>query len=242
MHSPSSTLYSNVLDMSRWAMANLNRGELDGNRILKSSTYDVMWKPAGDQFQDVGISWFLTKYRGHFVVNHAGGDTGFVSLLVLIPDKKIAVVMMSNYDRASLRVINNAALDIALGLKPEPIVIKKAIDRVLYKTISAEGVEAAVKQYNELKKNQPQAYDFQERLLNNLGYNLIRQGKFKEAIRVFQLNVEAYPQSSNVYDSLGEAYMNNGDKALAIENYEKALKLDPGNTNAVQMLNKLRAQ
>jgi cytochrome c-type biogenesis protein CcmH/NrfG len=44
-----------------------------------------------------------------------------------------------------------------------------------------------------------------------------------------------------VYDSLGEAYMKNGDKELAIENYEKSLKLDPGNANAVEMLKRLRA-
>ncbi|HSB12601.1 MAG TPA: serine hydrolase [Blastocatellia bacterium] len=242
MHSPSSTLYSNVLDMSRWAMANMNRGELDGKRILKSSTYDLMWKPAGEQFQNVGISWFLTKYKDHFVVNHGGGDTGFASLLVLIPEKKAAVVMMSNYDRAVLRVINNAALDIALGLKPEPIVIKTPIDGVLYKTVSVRGLDAAVTQYYDLKKTQPQAYDFQERFLNILGYNFIRQKKLKEAIRILQLNVEAYPRSSNVYDSLGEAYMLNGNKALAVENYEMSLKLNPGNTNAVEMLKKLRAQ
>jgi CubicO group peptidase (beta-lactamase class C family) len=242
MHSPSSTLYSNVLDMSRWAMANMNRGELDGKRILKSSTYDLMWKPPAVQFQQIGISWFLTKYKDLSVVTHSGGDTGFVSNLVLLPEKNVAVVMMSNYDRAPLQLITNVALDIALGVKPEPIVIKTQIDKVLFKTISTEGLEAAVKQYYELKRNQPQAYDFRERLLNTLGYNLIRQGKLKEAIRVLQLNVEAYPASSNVYDSLGEAYMRNGEKALAIENYEKSLKLDAANANAVEMLKKLRAQ
>jgi CubicO group peptidase (beta-lactamase class C family) len=242
VHSPSSTLYSNVLEMSRWAIANLNRGELDGKRILKAATYDVMWRPAGEQFPQIGISWFLQKYREQFVVTHSGGDTGFVSNLVLLPEKKIAVVMMSNYDRAPLRAITNAALDVAMGLKPEPVVIRTPIDKVLFKTISADGIEAGVKQYYELKKNQPEAYDFQERHLNSLGYNFINQGKFKEAIRVFQLNVEAFPQSSNVYDSLGEAYMRNGDKAPAIENYEKSLKLDPGNNGAVEALKKLRAQ
>jgi len=231
-----------VLEMSRWAIANLNRGELDGKRILKPSTYELMWKPAGEQFPQIGISWFLNKYREHAVVMHSGGDTGFVSNLVLIPEKKIAVVMMSNYDRAPLRAITNAALDVALGLTPEPVVIKPQIDKVLYRAISSDGLEAAVKQYYELKKNQPQSYDFQERLLNRLGYNFISQGKLKEAIRVLQLNVEAYPNSSNVYDSLGEAYMRNGEKAPAIENYEKSLKLDPGNTGAVEALKKLRAQ
>ena len=241
MHSPSSTLYSSVLDMSRWAMANLNRGELHGKRILKSSTYDLMWKPAGEQFGQIGISWFLNKYKGFGLVTHSGGDTGFVSNLVLIPEKKIAVVMMSNYDRARLRPLTFAALDVALGIKPEPVVIKPQIDSVFYKTMSAQGLDAAVKQYFELKKNQPEEFDFQEQLLNNLGYQLMGQGKLKEAIRVLQVNVVSYPSSSNVYDSLAEAYMKNGEKAAAIENYEKSLKLDPANTNAVDMLKKLRA-
>jgi CubicO group peptidase (beta-lactamase class C family) len=46
MHSPSSNLHSNVLDMARWAIANMNRGELEGHRILQTATHDVMWKPA----------------------------------------------------------------------------------------------------------------------------------------------------------------------------------------------------
>jgi CubicO group peptidase (beta-lactamase class C family) len=243
MHSPSSTLYSNVVDMSRWAMANMNRGELDGRRILKASTYDEMWKPAGEKFTRVGISWFLGEYRGHRTVSHGGGDTGFRSNLVMIPDLKIAVVMMSNFDGASsLGEITPAALDIALGLKPEPLVIRIAIAKMVGRAIAKSGIDSAIAQYRDLKKNQPQGYDFSENQLNRLGYRLMQEGKLKEAIRILQLNVEAYPQSGNVYDSLGEAYMKNGDKQLAIENYEKSLKLDPGNANAVEMLKKLRGQ
>ena len=241
MHSPSSTLYSNVMDMARWAMANMNRGELDGKRILKASTYDEMWKPAGEQFTRVGISWFLGEYRGNRTIGHGGSDTGFVSSLRMIPDKRIAVVMMSNFNETSLGKLTNAALDVALGLKPEPLVIKTPIAKTLSRMIATTGIEPAVAQYRDLKKNQPQGYDFSEQQLNTLGYSLMQQGKIKEAIRVFQLNVEAYPQSGNVYDSLGEAYMKNGDKELAIENYEKSLKLDPGNANAVEMLKKLKA-
>jgi hypothetical protein len=222
-------------------MANMNRGELDGQRILKDSTYDIMWKPAGEKWQQIGISWFLGKYREHRTVSHSGGDTGFVSNLMMIPDKSIAVVMMSNFDRAALRPLTNAALDVALGLKPEPIVFKPGIAKTLYQIITAEGIDSAAGKYRDLKKNQPDAYDFQERELNGLGYNLLGQKKIKEAIKVFQLNVEAYPESSNVYDSLGEAYMLNGEKAPAIENYEKSLKLNPNNANAVEKLKLLMA-
>src|SRR5262249_41860482 len=60
-HTPSSNLHSNVEDMTLWMLANINRGELDGKRILRSSTYDVMWKPAAavPNRGHVGISWFL---------------------------------------------------------------------------------------------------------------------------------------------------------------------------------------
>ncbi len=75
-----------------------------------------------------------------------------------------------------------------------------------------------------------------------LGYRLLGMKKVKEAIEIFKLNVEAYPQSANVYDSLGEAYMINGDKKLAIRNYQRVVKLNPQNNNAVEILKKLRGQ
>jgi Flp pilus assembly protein TadD len=54
--------------------------------------------------------------------------------------------------------------------------------------------------------------------------------------------VEAFPSSWNVYDGLGEAFMKNGNKELAIENYKKSLQLNPGNSNAEEMLKKLVSQ
>ena len=74
------------------------------------------------------------------------------------------------------------------------------------------------------------------------GYRLLNMKKVREAIEIFKLNVEAYQQSANVYDSLGEAYMINGDKELAIRNYQRAVELNPQNTNAIEMLKKLRVQ
>jgi uncharacterized membrane protein len=118
---------------------------------------------------------------------------------------------------------------------------RKSIAETLSSTIASNGVDEAAKQYHDLKVAATGPYNFDEGELNNLGYELIRANKFKEAIRIFQLNVEAYPQSSNVYDSLGEAYMNDGDKRRAIANYQKSLELNPKNGNAVLMLQKLNA-
>jgi len=109
----------------------------------------------------------------------------------------------------------------------------------LYTTIIEQGIEAAVKQYEEMKKNGIQITEYE---MNDLGYQLLGLNKLKEAIEIFKLNVKAYPQSFNVYDSLGEAYMINGDDELAIQNYEKSLELNPRNTTAVQMIKKIKGK
>jgi uncharacterized membrane protein len=118
---------------------------------------------------------------------------------------------------------------------------RKSIAETLSATIASSGIDAAAKQYHDLKAAEPSTYNFDEGELNSLGYQLIGTKKFKEAIGILQLNVEAYPQSSNVYDSLGEAYMDDGDKPLAIANYQKSLELNPKNRGAVVMLQKLNA-
>ncbi|MBC8184744.1 tetratricopeptide repeat protein [candidate division KSB1 bacterium] len=71
-------------------------------------------------------------------------------------------------------------------------------------------------------------------------YYLIGAGKINEAIEIFKLNVIEFPESANVYDSLGEAFMKNGDNKLAIKNYEESLKLNPNNENAIKMLKELK--
>jgi tetratricopeptide (TPR) repeat protein len=126
--------------------------------------------------------------------------------------------------------------DVKAGFDP-----RRSIAETLSATIASRGVDAAIKQYHDLKAAQPTTYNFDENQLNSLGYRLLNAKKFNDAIRVFQLNIEAYPQSSNVYDSLAEAYMNDGNKPLAIVNYQKSLQLNPKNRNAIVYLQKLNA-
>ena len=76
--------------------------------------------------------------------------------------------------------------------------------------------------------------------LNNAGYQLIAINKIKEAIEVFALNVKLFPGAWNTYDSLGEAYALAGNKKLAIENYEKSIKLNPKSESGPAALAKLK--
>ncbi|MEK6407730.1 MAG: serine hydrolase [Acidobacteriota bacterium] len=109
-----------------------------------------------------------------------------------------------------------------------------------YELLMAGKVAEAIEAYKKIKREQPANVAVAEARLNDLGYSLLREKKLVEAIAVLKVNAELYPQSSNAYDSLGEAYMENGDKALAKVNYKKSLELNPGNKNAVGMLEKLQ--
>lgn len=106
----------------------------------------------------------------------------------------------------------------------------------------AEGgtAEQAVKLYRALR--QGDLYDFSEPELNTLGYELLGAGRVAEAVEIFKLNVEAFPEAFNTYDSLAEAYAVRGDKGLAIKNYRRSLELNPQNTNAAEKLKELEGK
>jgi len=91
--------------------------------------------------------------------------------------------------------------------------------------ILKEGAPAALATYRKRKLKAEKGIS--ETLMNQLGYRLLSLKKVSDAIAVFLQNTEDCPKSGNTWDSLAEAYMNNGDKGRAIQDYQKSLELDP---------------
>ena len=118
---------------------------------------------------------------------------------------------------------------------------KKSIGALVYETTQKQGLDAALKQYKEAKQNQADAFLFAPGQLNVVGYKLLQHGKVKEALEFFKLNVESYPDKALVYDSLGDAYLANGDKEQATKSFKKSLELDGANTSAIESLRSLGA-
>jgi Tfp pilus assembly protein PilF len=95
----------------------------------------------------------------------------------------------------------------------------------------AAKVSAMLKQ---ARKKDPDATVLPEATVNLIGYEFLQAGDTRSALEVMQLNVEAYPDSPNVYDSLADAYVAAGQKDLALQNSKKALDLLASDTTDAQ--------
>jgi CubicO group peptidase (beta-lactamase class C family) len=228
------SLYSTVEDMYLWDQA------LYTDKLLSAQSKALMYKPFLD---DYGYGWVITNAsfkqndQPVQVITHNGGINGFTTTIVRFPKEKNLIVMLDNTGSEYLDRLSDSIGKIIYNQPYESP--KISIVPVLRKTIAEKGIEAGIAQYRELKAKQATTYDFAEGELNRLGYILLRSGKSKEAIEIFKLNVEAYPQRSNTYDSLAEAYQSSNDRELATQNYKKALELDPNNTSATEALKRL---
>jgi tetratricopeptide (TPR) repeat protein len=152
----------------------------------------------------------------------------------IVNTRKIAAVVYGG------RLFPKSSLDKMLA-KVEALAARKTVVQMLLETYSAKGVDAMIQRYRELQSAKTPPTEISEDDLNTVGYELMGRKRIKDAIKILELNAVAYPQSSNVYDSLGESYVEDGDKKLAIENFERSLKLDPKNRNAIEKLKQLKA-
>lgn len=174
---------------------------------------------------------------------HWGDNGDSKAYFVAFEKEKLGMVVFANAFNG-LSIVPEIVAEALGGQQPALAWIKyesyKSPSRKLFKNIQASGAEAALREYRQWRTGRPASELINEGQMNRLGYSLLGLKRVKDAIEVFKLNVEDYPQSFNTYDSLGEAYMIDGNKAPAIKNYERSVELNPANANGVGMLKKLR--
>lgn len=127
---------------------------------------------------------------------------------------------------------------VTLAGQPVPF---DAAGTAFVRRIRMEGIAAAAAEFEARRSRNPDAVLFDESTLNAAGYRILGEGRKADAIEVFKLNVRAYPQSANVYDSLAEAYLESGDKAAAAQWYRQALRRSPADDRVRSILQKLGA-
>jgi CubicO group peptidase (beta-lactamase class C family) len=229
------SLYSTVEDLHRWDRA------LYGDTLLPAALKQKMFTPGLEHY---GFGWgieSMTLDDGKTqvaLIGHSGGINGFSTRIFRGAEGKEVVILLDNTSRGDkLKELAAGLFSVMHGIAPR--VPRPSIREHLSAMLDTAPVADVIAKYRELKATKPNGYDFSVGQLNTLGYQLMRGGKVADAIEVFKLNVEMFPKDGNVYDSLGEAYLQQGDKDQARANYRKSLELDPSNANATSVLQRM---
>jgi len=223
------SLYTTAADYAQFVAALMN------NRGLEKNTIKTMLSPQIEV--EKNVSWSLGFGREHTPNGRAfwqWGDYGiFRNYVVAYPEEKIGVVYLTNSENGLS--IGQDVLDLAVGggqdygLAHLKYARHDSPSMALVRTVRTQGVDEAMRLYREQRKKDPSYY--KESDLNGLGYALMNGGRVGEAIEILKLNVDSFPESANVYDSLAEAYMKSGDDGQAVILYKKAIETAPGDSH-----------
>lgn len=232
------SIYSTVEDLFKWDQS------LYEDKILSAESKKLMFTPGlgnygyGIRITDESIGKTDQKTK---IIGHGGAINGFNSLILRAVEKQQTVIILDNVNLGQHH--GRIALSIIGILNGQPFdPPKKSIAETLYKIAVERGAAPAVAEYRKLKAENSPAFDFSEAELNKLGYQLVGLKRRKDAIEIFKLNVEMFPNAANPYDTLGEAYLEDGEKELALANYKKAAELDPKNANALLIVRRLEGK
>ncbi len=213
-------------------------------KVSESGTNNILGKPEKlSETISWGLGWGLQTTADGLAFWH-WGDNGNTKAYVLVYDKQQFGLVVFTDGANGLTIVPEIVSEALGGQQPALSWLKygsyKSPSKALLKTILAKGAAAALTEYRQTRKGRPASEALDENQMNRLGYDLMGGQLVKDSIEVFKQNVEDYPQSANGYDSLAEAYARDGQKELAIKNYQRSLELDPKNDNAADSLKKLR--
>lgn len=231
------SLYSTVEDLYTWDQA------LYTDQLLPQKYMDLYFKPYIPAFGNYkyAYGWAVGKDAiGNTtdsieVITHDGGINGFNTSISRSISDQFLVVLLNNTGGAPLYEITKAIRGIMYDKTYD--LPKQSLAYHLLAVVQKEGIEAGIDYYNTAKYDD--AVNLNENEMNDIGYQLMNDNKVKEAAEVFKLNIDAFAQSFNVYDSYGEALMNLGDYENAIKNYKKSIEINPANQGGIEMLKKL---
>lgn len=120
---PAGSIFSNAKDLSRWVIALMNDGKVEGKQVLSSSLINQMVQHhipvpgESDSFYGYGLTVF--KYKGLEFVGHGGFSRGYGSMIQMVPSRKFAVIVLTNKSGETMRKSLNKATEIGLGLKDD---------------------------------------------------------------------------------------------------------------------------
>lgn len=221
-------LLSTTEDLLRWDQS------LYTEKLVSRESLEEIFTPYKNNY---AYGWIIGKKFERQTTSHSGSNIGFSSFILRFPIEKVTIIILSNSDETSATKVANNLSAITFG-EPYKLPIPRISDVIAAKLVEKD-VKSAMQLYRELKNNQPDKYDFREELLDDLGWDLVENERYADALEIFKSNVENFPNSANAYDSLGEIYLLNKNYDLALANFRKFLELDAQNEHAKEMIKKV---
>ena len=240
-------LYSTVDDMLKW-----HEG-LFGDRVLTQQSKALMFQRHIDNNGYGCAVGAYVKGDGsgpNTLVFGMGGTSGAASVSFRLVDDRISIILLGNIRQIPQGQIASNITNILVDISVNPIPVSSI--PAFYARLMKEDHATVLADYRvaldsrsrskELANERGQVEFPQEGEINQLGYQLLGVGRLEDAIRVFQFNVAAFPESWNAYDSLGEAYALGDHHSKAIESYRKSIEMNPANTTGIEALRRLEAK
>jgi CubicO group peptidase (beta-lactamase class C family) len=239
-------LHTTIEDFTKFALASLytNKKNPKNQHILTAATLEEMMEPAVASNGSYGLGYQVDAIDGTAKVlrGHGGANTGWHALFMVDPVTNDGFIMITNGGAGS-NIYRQVFCDWIFWETGESLGnrcnIVPSVANKMKQIIDAKGIANIEETYGDLKKNEADTYNFSESQLNQLGYHYLRNAEIENAVAIFKLNADTFPKSSNVYDSYGEALLANGEKEKAIENYLKAVELNPGSKEGIKILKDL---
>jgi CubicO group peptidase (beta-lactamase class C family) len=233
-------ILSTTEDLFKWDRALLTDKIL--SKQAKEKYYFPVLRADETGNSHYGYGWDVAKTdRNTTRIWHNGSNNVFYADFYRYIDEGVTIILMTNSWQNSFNDTGRVISKIIFDSNYEPVVpiadnaANRAFTDEIIKLTLEKGLSAATESFQKRNKK----IDLLENVINDKGYDLMKEKKLKEAVEIFRLNVFAFPKSANAFDSLGEAYLEAGDRQSAIENYKKSLLLNPGNENAREVLKKL---
>jgi len=255
-HNAAASLHTTATDYARFMIAVMNgtglkpataRAMISQQTKVDQGCSNCIGRPVTQPSESIfwGLGVGLQHTAGGDSFWHWGDNGVFRCMMIGYPASKQGIIIFTNSGNG-LAIAPHIAKLAMHEAQPAFAWVNYApydsLPFTLFQTIRKEGIEAGIELYRRGRSAAGGDKAITESQMNQLGYRLLGVKKVQEAIEIFKLNVEAYPKSFNVYDSLAEAYMTNGDKDLAIKNYEMSVQLNSENTGGIEALKKLRAK
>ena len=242
---PASALFSNVEDLSKLMVEQLSvyKSLEDSNQPNPLMlTNDAV--PTGMiEGLNYGIGLFENVDKMGTSYGHGGDIDGFACDYRFTSDQNSGIVILTSSGGRWIRGFVDEIFNQLRAMDSEIVyeAPKETIARALFSKIKSSDFDSAISWYHGHKDSKAYGPLIEDEI-NGLGYELLGRKRIEDAIVIFKMNVEAFPNSWNAYDSLGEAYLAAGNKKLSIENYERSVELGSENKDAVEMLARIKSK